>query len=146
VVGYHGSFEKDGNIWIVMDLCEAGSVFDLIQICQRTFVEQELKVICASVLLGLKHLHDNRMIHRDIKAGNILLTNAGQAKLADFGVSAQLTTIQSKRATAIGTRKWCRAALGWIWDFVCMYVCVFGCFVVLLTGLDIHSLVDPFIH
>ncbi len=106
VVGYHGSFQSGNTIWIVMDLCEAGSVSDLQQICETNMSEAQVKVIACSILLGLKHLHANRMIHRDLKAGNVLLTNQGQAKLADFGVSAQLSTVCSKAATAIGTPFW----------------------------------------
>mmetsp|Transcript_21109 Transcript_21109/g.37390 ORF Transcript_21109/g.37390 Transcript_21109/m.37390 type:complete len:931 (-) Transcript_21109:100-2892(-) len=106
VVGYHGSFQKSGYIWIVMDLCEAGSISDLVRSTGQTLVEQEIRVVAASMALGLKHLHDIRMIHRDIKAGNILLTNDGIAKLADFGVSKQLSTVQSKCDTTIGTPYW----------------------------------------
>jgi len=106
VVGYHGSYQKDGQIWIVMDLCEAGSISDLIRSTQSTLVEEEIRAVAASMLLGLAHLHGKRMIHRDIKAGNILLTNDGFAKLADFGVSKQLTTVQSKCDTTIGTPYW----------------------------------------
>eukprot|EP00516_Mucochytrium_quahogii_P004564 CAMPEP_0203759914 /NCGR_PEP_ID=MMETSP0098-20131031/13246_1 /ASSEMBLY_ACC=CAM_ASM_000208 /TAXON_ID=96639 /ORGANISM=" , Strain NY0313808BC1" /LENGTH=477 /DNA_ID=CAMNT_0050653237 /DNA_START=173 /DNA_END=1606 /DNA_ORIENTATION=+ len=106
VVGYHGSYQKNGKIWIVMDLCEAGSVNDLMRATGITLTEGEIKIICASMLLGLSHLHSKRMIHRDIKAANILLTNDGCAKLADFGVSKQLCTIQSKCDTTIGTPYW----------------------------------------
>ncbi len=106
VVGYHGSFQKDKHIWIVMDLCEAGSISDLIRATQSTLLEAEIRVVAASMLLGLRHLHGLRMIHRDIKAGNILLTNDGMAKLADFGVSKQLSTVQSKCETTIGTPYW----------------------------------------
>jgi serine/threonine protein kinase len=106
VVGYHGSFQKDKHIWIVMDLCEAGSISDLIRATQSTLLEAEIRVVAASMLLGLRHLHGLRMIHRDIKAGNILLTNDGMVKLADFGVSKQLSTVQSKCETTIGTPYW----------------------------------------
>ena len=106
VVGYHGSFQVGHAFWILMDFCEAGSVSDLMRATRMSLAEEELQVICSCVVLGLLHLHKLRMIHRDIKAGNILLTSDGTAKLADFGVSAQLDTIQSKRDTAIGTPYW----------------------------------------
>jgi len=108
VVGYYGSYdEKDERrIWIVMELCMAGSVNDLIHICNTPLTEEQIQVVCASVVLGLSYLHNNNMIHRDIKAGNILLTEEGHAKLADFGVSAQLGSNQSKRKTVIGTPFW----------------------------------------
>ena len=71
-----------------------------------TLGEKEIATICAAVLLGLNYLHKNKNIHRDVKAGNILLTASGQAKLADFGVSAQLNNTVSKKHTLIGTPFW----------------------------------------
>lgn len=106
IVSYYGSYVKDSHIWIVMELCQCGSVNDIMHIARINFSEDVIKVICASVLLGLNYLHKNKMIHRDIKAGNVLLTTDGVSKLADFGVSAQLSTIQSKRKTVIGTPFW----------------------------------------
>lgn len=106
VVGYLGSFQVENSFWILMDFCEAGSVSDLMRASRMCLSEEELQGICACITLGLLHLHKLRMIHRDIKAGNILLTSNGTAKLADFGVSAQLDTMQSKRETAIGTPYW----------------------------------------
>jgi serine/threonine protein kinase len=106
VVGYHGSFQQDDHVWIVMDLCEAGSMSDVISVCQRELSEAEICEVVASTVLGLTHLHSNKLIHRDIKAGNILLTADGRAKLADFGVSAQITTLNARRDTLIGTPYW----------------------------------------
>lgn len=89
VVGYYGSFCKDNAIWLVTEYCEGGSALDLIKVMERNFVEQEIAAILHQALLGLTYLHENKKIHRDIKAGNILLTSKGEAKLADFGVSAE---------------------------------------------------------
>ena len=106
IVGYYASYEKDQNVWIVMELAEAGSVNDVMHICDVALEEGLIKILIASALLGLDYLHSKMMIHRDIKAGNILLTRSGQAKLADFGVSAQLSTINARRNTVIGTPFW----------------------------------------
>lgn len=107
VVEYIGAWQQEDRIWIVMELCVAGSVNDLIHICNMALNEDQIRVIAASVLLGLRYLHDEmKMIHRDIKAGNILLTDSGHAKLADFGVSAKLASGQTKRRTVIGTPFW----------------------------------------
>jgi len=108
VVQYIGAYinKEEDKIWIAMELCEAGSVNDLIHICDVFLEEEAIKHVVASVLHGLKYLHANNMIHRDIKAGNILLTMKGQAKLGDFGVSATLGANQSKRKTVIGTPFW----------------------------------------
>lgn len=106
IVSYKGTYETDGNVWIVMEYCGAGSLCDLMAICDKTLVEDEIAAVMTMSMHGLKYLHANRKIHRDIKSGNILLTHQGECKLADFGVSAQLTTISAKRKTVIGTPYW----------------------------------------
>lgn len=106
VVHYYGSFLYDTQLWIAMEYCAAGSIADLISLRRRCLGEREIAAICANVALGLAYLHANRNIHRDIKAGNILLAANGIAKLADFGVSAQLTNTINKRKTVIGTPFW----------------------------------------
>lgn len=106
VVRYHGNQQDATNLWIIMDLCEAGSVCDVVTVCKRELKGHEIRDIVASTVLGLAYLHDHRVLHRDIKAGNILLTNEGNAKLADFGVSAQVSTMASKKGTLIGTPYW----------------------------------------
>lgn len=74
---------------MVTEYCEGGSALDIIKVVGKTFTEQEISAILYQALLGLEYLHDNKTIHRDIKAGNILLNEKGEAKLADFGVSAE---------------------------------------------------------
>jgi len=106
IVAYKGAFEKDGHIWIVMEYCGAGSVCDIMAICDRVLSEAQIAVILKKALLGLQYLHSQNKIHRDIKAGNILLTDSGEVKLADFGVSAELTNTMPKRTTTIGTPYW----------------------------------------
>lgn len=89
-----------------MEYCSAGSVSDLIHICRVQLTEEEIAAVCAAILKGLEYLHASHLIHRDVKAGNVLLTHDGRAKLADFGVSAQLSSTMSKRRTVIGTPFW----------------------------------------
>ena len=89
-----------------MEYCNPGSVSDIIKITKRTLNETEIASICQAVLRGLEYLHDTKKIHRDIKAGNILLDHLGNAKLADFGVSAQLINTYSKKNTLTGTPYW----------------------------------------
>lgn len=106
VVRYYGSYFKNSDLWIVMEYCGAGSVSDIIRIRNKTLTEEESATILQSTLKGLEYLHFMRKIHRDIKAGNILLNSEGQAKLADFGVAGQLTDTMAKRNTVIGTPFW----------------------------------------
>ncbi|KAL3658980.1 hypothetical protein V7S43_016118 [Phytophthora oleae] len=107
VVQYRGSFSYESQLWIAMEFCAAGSLADLHVLRGRHVLsEAEIAVVCANVALGLAHLHSQGLIHRDIKAGNLLLNSDGVVKLADFGVSAQLTATVGKRRTVIGTPFW----------------------------------------
>lgn len=89
-----------------MEYCGAGSVSDIMRLRRKTLNEAEMGAIIRDTLLGLNYLHSLKKIHRDIKAGNILLNLQGHAKLADFGVAGQLTDTIVKRNTVIGTPFW----------------------------------------
>lgn len=106
VVKYFGSYFKNTDLWIVMEYCGAGSVSDCMRLRNKTLTEDEIACICRDTLKGLEYLHLRRKIHRDVKAGNILLNTEGHAKLADFGVAGQLTDTMAKRNTVIGTPFW----------------------------------------
>ena len=102
VVKYYGSYFKNTDLWIVMEYCGAGSVSDIMRLRKKTLSEDEIGTILCDTLKGLEYLHLRKKIHRDIKAGNILLNSEGHAKLADFGVAGQLTDTMAKRNTVIG--------------------------------------------
>ncbi|KAK0044895.1 serine/threonine-protein kinase 3 isoform X2 [Biomphalaria pfeifferi] len=106
IVKYYGSYFKNTDLWIVMEYCGAGSVSDIMRLRNKTLTEEEISTILFYTLKGLEYLHSRRKIHRDIKAGNILLNTEGHAKLADFGVAGQLTDTMAKRNTVIGTPYW----------------------------------------
>ena len=73
-----------------MDYCELGSLDHALKITKSTLTEKQIASVCFSTLLALVYLHAKRIVHGDIKAGNILLSKDGSVKLADFGVSKQL--------------------------------------------------------
>lgn len=110
IVKFFDSYESEavhGNtLWIAMELCEPGSISDVMKITRQTLSEAQIRVISASVGLGLSYLHGRNVIHRDIKAGNILLTRNGTAKIADFGVSARMSTMNPFQHTTIGAPYW----------------------------------------
>lgn len=105
---YYGCYNKDDAIWIIMEYCDGGSLQDIIDARENEEVcltEQQIAQIVAQVLQALEYLHSMKKIHRDIKAGNILLNSQGMAKLADFGISAQQVG-DEKRTTTIGSSYW----------------------------------------
>ncbi|KAH9281246.1 Serine/threonine-protein kinase 3 [Echinococcus granulosus] len=106
IVKCFGSLFDNQDLWICMEYCGAGSVADIMRLRNQTLTEEEIGTILKYSLLGLDYLHQMRKIHRDIKAGNILLTSSGMAKLADFGVAGQLVDTLAKRNTVIGTPFW----------------------------------------
>uniref|UniRef100_A0A4W5R094 Myosin IIIB n=1 Tax=Hucho hucho TaxID=62062 RepID=A0A4W5R094_9TELE len=114
VVKFYGMFYKSddlsgGQLWLVLELCNGGSVTDLIKgllMRGQRLLEPVIAYILYGALLGLQHLHNNRIIHRDVKGNNILLTTEGGVKLVDFGVSAQLTSARLRRNTSVGTPFW----------------------------------------
>ncbi|EGC30459.1 hypothetical protein DICPUDRAFT_90051 [Dictyostelium purpureum] len=105
VVSYFGSCRLKSKLWILMDYCALGSLNDVMQSIGKTLKEREIALICQQALQGLVYLHSKQIIHRDIKAANILLTDQGQTKLADFGVSQQIISTFSKGSIA-GTPYW----------------------------------------
>jgi len=106
IVSYRGCFRKDNLFYIAMEFCEVGSVWDLMASIEHTLEEPQVAAVAKCVLKGLICLHKKKKIHRDIKAGNILLNKNGECKLADFGVSAQLSQTCSLRGTTTGTPYW----------------------------------------
>ena len=106
IVRYYGSWRAPDALWIAMEYCAGGSVSDIMHACNAPLEEPVISYICGETLAGLVYLHAQGRVHRDIKCGNILLTDTGEVKLADFGVAAQLTSTLSKRNTFIGTPHW----------------------------------------
>lgn len=107
VVRYYGSYLKADRLWIIMEYCGVGSVSDIMRLRRQPMSEPQIATIFAGTIRGLQYLHDKKTIHRDVKAGNVLIEEKhGVAKLADFGVAGQLSEEVQKRNTVIGTPFW----------------------------------------
>uniref|UniRef100_A0A8C2I1B3 non-specific serine/threonine protein kinase n=1 Tax=Cyprinus carpio TaxID=7962 RepID=A0A8C2I1B3_CYPCA len=100
-IEYKGCYLREHTAWLVMEYC-LGSASDLLEVHKKPLQEIEIAAITHGALQGLAYLHSHNMIHRDIKAGNILLTEPGQVKLADFGSAS----IVSPANSFVGTPYW----------------------------------------
>lgn len=113
IATYYGAFidktppGQDDKLWLVMEYCGAGSVTDLVKSTKNLSLREDwIAYICREIARGLAHLHASKIIHRDIKGQNVLLTDNAEVKLVDFGVSARLDKTIGRRNTFIGTPYW----------------------------------------
>lgn len=100
-IDYKGCYLKEHTAWLVMEYC-LGSASDIIEVHKKPLREEEISAICKDALQGLEYLHSLGRIHRDVKAGNILLTENGTVKLADFGSASMICPANS----FVGTPYW----------------------------------------
>lgn len=97
--------EEQSELWVVMEFMESGALTDVID-NNPSISEDQIATICLETCKGLEHLHNQNIIHRDIKSDNVLLDGRGNVKITDFGFCAKLTEQRSKRATMVGTPYW----------------------------------------
>lgn len=107
VTKYYGCYVDGPRVWLVMELAQGGSVRSLMKATDDGTIEEKyIVLIIREVLIGLAYLHKSSIIHRDIKAANVLVSSTGKVMICDFGVSALLATTTSKRNTFVGTPYW----------------------------------------
>lgn len=104
VTKYYASYLDNTNLWIIMEYCAGGSLRSLLR--PGRIEEKYIGVIMREILIALKYIHMENIIHRDIKAANVLISNDGSVKLCDFGVAAQLNQATLRRQTMAGTPYW----------------------------------------
>eukprot|EP00057_Strongylocentrotus_purpuratus_P023351 XP_011677825.1 PREDICTED: serine/threonine-protein kinase Nek1 isoform X2 [Strongylocentrotus purpuratus] len=104
IVSYAESFEERGNLYIVMDYCDGGDLYQAINRRKGVlFPEDEIMDWFVQICLALKHVHDRKILHRDIKSQNIFLTRKGIVKMGDFGIARVLNNTMELARTCIGT-------------------------------------------
>ncbi|KAI5847331.1 kinase-like domain-containing protein [Morchella snyderi] len=104
ITAFHGSYLLGHRLWVIIDFCSGGSVRTLMK--AGPIDEKYITIIVRETLTALGYLHKQGIIHRDIKAANILVGQDGRVQLCDFGVSAQLAGKNGKRNTFVGTPQW----------------------------------------
>lgn len=103
IIAYHGTYRSPTALLVAMELCDGGSIDAVRKLLKRTFSEPIIAYVLHEMLCGLRYLHKEKKIHRDIKTGNILMNSKGEIKLADFGITAQLLHTFSRRNSYWGT-------------------------------------------
>ena len=108
ILKYYGSYfsRKTNSLWLIIEYCSYGSTIDLMLAMNRLYTEIEVATIIKMVLQGLIIIHDKKLIHRDIKGANILLSEDGYAKLGDFGVGTKLLLKENYRSSIKGSPYW----------------------------------------
>ncbi|CAK6446337.1 unnamed protein product [Pipistrellus nathusii] len=106
IVKLLGAYYYDGMLWIMIEFCPGGAVDAIMLELDRGLTEPQIQVVCRQMLEALRFLHGKKIIHRDLKAGNVLMTLEGDIRLADFGVSAKNLKTLQKRDSFIGTPYW----------------------------------------
>ncbi|XP_054709305.1 serine/threonine-protein kinase 10-like [Uloborus diversus] len=106
IVGLLEAFFFDSKLWMLIEFCEGGALDSIMMDLEKPLTEPQIRYVCREMLIGLQFLHSMKVIHRDLKAGNVLLTLDAGVKLADFGVSAKNKDTLQKRDSFIGTPYW----------------------------------------
>eukprot|EP01129_Flabellula_baltica_P004268 TRINITY_DN1471_c0_g1_i2.p1 TRINITY_DN1471_c0_g1~~TRINITY_DN1471_c0_g1_i2.p1 ORF type:complete len:334 (+),score=63.36 TRINITY_DN1471_c0_g1_i2:332-1333(+) len=107
LIQYFESYFHEDSVWIVMEYMNRGSLGEILDFHDfYPLSETHIRYIISEILKGIKYLHSLQRIHRDLKSDNILFSNTGQVKIADFGFTAQLTKDRGERDTVLGTPYW----------------------------------------
>nr|CAD7458444.1 unnamed protein product [Timema tahoe] len=102
IVGFHGFFEDSNNVYIVLELCRRRSMMELHK-RRKALTEPEVRYFMRQLLLGVHYLHQRKIIHRDLKLGNLFLNDTLELKIGDFGLAARIEFDGERKRTLCGT-------------------------------------------
>jgi len=106
IVQLYEAFFVNSKLWMLIEYCDGGALDSIMVELDRALIEEQIAYVCKYMCEGLAFLHKCKVIHRDLKAGNVLLTIDAGVKIADFGVSAKNKQTLQKHDTFIGTPYW----------------------------------------
>ena len=146
IVRFEHVFEDENNVYILLEICRNESLNELIK-RRKKVTEFESRVYLVQILRAVKYLHQNKIIHRDLKLGNLFLSESMEVKLGDFGLAAKLSDDSEKRNTVCGTPNYIAPEVltqnkghsrpADLWSLgVIIYTLLFGKFIVYLFSSD----------
>ncbi|KAJ8035610.1 Serine/threonine-protein kinase Nek8 [Holothuria leucospilota] len=105
IISYYDSFEEDGTLMIEMEYADGGTLAEYLSSSQgkREIEEQEILGMFQQMVAGIRHIHEHKILHRDLKTANIFLTKDGIVKIGDFGISKVLSSNNQGANTVLGT-------------------------------------------
>lgn len=104
IVQFMDSFLVNGTLWVAMEFIDGEDLTQIISANKMS--EPQIAAVARETLVGLAHLHEKGIVHRDIKSDNVMVANDGRIKITDFGYGAQLNKEQDKRKSVVGTTYW----------------------------------------
>ncbi|XP_034044771.1 serine/threonine-protein kinase PLK1 [Thalassophryne amazonica] len=102
IVGFHGFFEDDDFVFVVLEICRRRSLLELHK-RRKAVTEPEARYYMMQLFKGVQYLHNNRVIHRDLKLGNIFLNDDMEVKIGDFGLATKIEFEGERKKTLCGT-------------------------------------------
>ena len=134
-------FNYKSSLWICMEYCDGGCLRSLLHY-HKKFNEDIVAIIVRELVKGLHYLHSAHRIHRDLKTENVLLTAFGEVKLADFGLSCQLTETRPRRRSVVGTPCWMAPEI----VTGCEYGCEVDVWSLGVTCIEMHEGEPPYLR
>uniref|UniRef100_A0A9R1SBB4 Serine/threonine-protein kinase PLK n=2 Tax=Cyprinus carpio TaxID=7962 RepID=A0A9R1SBB4_CYPCA len=102
IVHFYNHFEDKDNIYILLEYCSRRSLAHILK-ARKVLTEPEVRYYLRQIVSGLKYLHEQEILHRDLKLGNLFINESMELKVGDFGLAAKLEPVENRRRTICGT-------------------------------------------